>query len=76
MNGVAYPFVTCNDIPSSIEKIKNMPYVFCPNNLNAFSPNDSYNDMLLPFSAMAHCGNVMAYSASTNPKTTRNKKTA
>ena len=41
MNGVAYPFVTCSDIPSKPEKTKNKAMRFVLNSLNASRPNDS-----------------------------------
>ena len=39
MNGPAYPLVTCSDIPSRAEKMKNRAMRFVLKSLNASRPN-------------------------------------
>jgi len=58
INGVAYPLVTCSDMPSSAEKMKNSAIFFCLNRRKAFSPRLSAT-VCAGLLTSLHCGSVM-----------------
>ena len=56
--------VTCSDIPSNAEKMKNIAIFLVFISLKAFKPKDSTSD-LASFFTNLHCGRLKQYRKST-----------
>ncbi len=57
-----YALVNCKAAPNNIEKPKKMANLGSLNNLKAFSPNESVNDLLVAFAESGgHLGKLNEY---------------
>ena len=61
---MAKPLVTCSDMPSMAEKMKNIAIFLVLNSLKAVRPNFSAHDCSSFFTSL-HSGRVMQYRKST-----------